>query len=91
MIPPINCPYNGLTATPCWRCTHHIADTDECTLNNRAHLQTSDNGTSYNTIASAPKSLEERMREYEKNRQELLQLSKEALVDLIIQSPTYFN
>lgn len=35
------------------------------------------------------KTYEERLRDYEKERQEYLQLSKEALVDLIIKRPDY--
>jgi uncharacterized protein YjiS (DUF1127 family) len=37
--------------------------------------------------AVSAQTYEERLRDYEKRRQELLQLSKEALVDLIIHRP----
>ena len=83
MISPINCPYKGLTAPPCWSCTHHIADTDQCAL---ACIVSQ---TAINA-ASHAQTYEERLRDYEKRRQELLQLSKEALVDLIIHRPTYY-
>ena len=87
MITPINCPYKGLTAPPCWTCANHIADTDECALNSIARTYVSHTGTSTNAFNA--RTYEERYRDYEKHRQELLQLSKEALVDLIIKPPTY--
>ena len=85
MIPPINCPYKALTAPPCWTCPHHIADTDQCALAGIVSQTAGHTGWT----ASAH-TYEERLRDYEKRRQELLQLSKEALVDLIIHRPTYY-
>lgn len=82
MIPPMNCPYKDLTAPPCWRCPHHIADIDQCDLCSVAHQ------ASAITAACHAQTYEERLRDYEKRRQELLQLSKEALVDLILHRPT---
>lgn len=81
-----NCSYKELTAPPCWRCNHHIPDIAGCDLNNIAY-KTGNNsaGTMY-----CAQSYEERLRDYEKKRQEYLQLSKEALVDLIIHKPTVF-
>ena len=85
MIPPFNCPYNGLTAPPCYGCAHHIADTGECGLENIASAA----GRRSNAT-TASQTYEERMRDYERRRQELLQLSKETLVDLIIHRPTFY-
>ena len=82
MIPPMNCPYKDLTAPPCWRCPHHIADIDQCDLCSVAHQ------ASAITTAYHAQTYEEKLRDYEKRRQELLQLSKEALVDLILHRPT---
>lgn len=83
MIQSEYCPYKGqLTAPPCFNCTHYLPDTGECMLN---HI---DKPTYYN--ASKPKSYEERYREYQERRNELLSLSKETLVDLILQQPTYY-
>ena len=82
MIPPMNCPYRGLTAPPCYTCSHHITDTDQCDLATARFVGTT------NTTWRAM-SYEERLRDYEKRRNELLQLSKEALVDLLIHRPIY--
>ena len=40
-------------------------------------------------VTSAP-TYEERIRQYEEDRRKLLELSKEALVDLILKRPTMF-
>ena len=85
MIPPIDCPYKGLSAPPCWTCSHYIADTDQCDMNNIARAT---DARSHATSCNA-QTFEDRLRDYEKRRQELLQLSKETLVDLIIHRPTY--
>lgn len=81
----INCPYQELTAKPCWHCSNHVPDTDECSLN---FLATRESNSSKFTGWNA-QSYEERLREYEKKRQELLQLSKETLVDLILHRPSF--
>lgn len=86
MIPPINCPYKALTAPPCWTCAHHLPDTDQCSLACITVQTTGHTGLN----ANAAQTYEERLRDYEKRRQELLQLSKENLVDLIIHRPTYY-
>ena len=75
-----NCTYSTLTVKPCRICPNHIPDIDGCSLNKSA-IQMS-------TELKA-KTYEERLRDYEKERQEYLQLSKEALVDLIIKRPDY--
>lgn len=85
MIPPTNCPYKELTAPPCWSCTHYIPDTDQCNLTCIVNHTAGNTGWSANA-----QTYEERLRDYEKRRQELLQLSKEALVDLLIHRPTYY-
>lgn len=86
MIPPNDCPYSGRTAPPCWSCTHHIADIDQCAL--ACIVSQTAEHTGLN--ANAAQTYEERLRDYEKRRQELLQLSKEALVDLILHRPTMY-
>lgn len=89
MIPPQNCPYKELSAAPCWNCPNHIADTNqcslECTLANITAITQSSTG-----FAANAQTYVERFRDYEKRREELLKLSKEALVDLIIKKPTYY-
>ena len=91
MIPPINCPYKNLTAPHCWSCKNYIPDTDECALASFASVQVGHTGTSNNKVAycAEHKTYEQRLNDYEKRRQELMQLSKEALVDLLIHRPTY--
>lgn len=83
MIPPSNCPYKGLTATPCWNCPQYIPDTDQCMLN-PFRVKTSA-ATQY-----VAQTYDERMHRYEEDRRKLLELSKEALVDLILHKPTMF-
>lgn len=87
MIPPSNCPYKGLTAPPCWSCPHHNADMDTCCLQLTARQNSI--GTAINAVTNTS-SYEERLRRYEEDRRRLLELSKEALVDLIIHRPTMF-
>ena len=86
MIPPLNCPYKGLTAPPCWSCPNYIADADECKL---SFLAVSVADKTSNETANNATSLtyEERLKDYERRRSELMQLSKETLVDLIIHKP----
>lgn len=87
MIAPSNCPYKELTAPPCWSCQWHNADMDTCSLNNVARHSAIESAQSAVTAAS---SYEDRLRRYEEDRRKLLELSKEALVDLIIHRPTMF-
>lgn len=77
------CPYKQLTAPPCWSCPNYIPDTDECALNRLT--VTSAGNTSY--AAKAP-TYEEKLKQYEQDREKLLELSKETLVDLILHRPT---
>ena len=86
MIPPSNCPYKGLSAPPCWSCQWHNADMDTCNL--QLTVRTASD-TALSAVTSS-QSYEERMRQYEIDRQKLLELSKEALVDLILHRPTLF-
>lgn len=86
MIPPSTCPYKELSAKPCWSCQWHNADMDTCNLQLNVYQ---------NSIASAINDAiglpyEDRLRRYEEDRRKLLELSKEALVDLILQKPTMF-
>ena len=85
MIPPIDCPYKELTAQPCWSCSRYIPDTNQC-----APTCISAQTAAFPTnIGWSAQSYEDRLRDYEKRRDELLKLSKEALVDLIIHRPSY--
>ena len=61
-----------------------ITDIDQCDLSSVAHQ------SSAITAVYHAQTYEERLRDYEKRRQELLQLSKEALVDLILHRPTLY-
>ena len=89
MTPPSNCPYKNLTAKPCWSCPHHMPDVDECTLNCVASVAVNNTGTALQAATSA-RSFEDRLRDYEEERRKLLELSKEALVDLIIHRPQMY-
>ena len=82
MTPPSNCPYNELTAKPCWNCPQYMPDINQCKLNPFAASKAA---TGY--VAST---YEERLRQYEEDRRKLLELSKESLVDLILKRPTMF-
>ena len=89
MIPPINCPYKNLTGPPCWSCRNYIPDTDSCKLNSLAvHGPKTNNPYSAATCYQQP-SYQERLKQYEEDRQKLLQLSKESLVDMILHRPEY--
>jgi uncharacterized protein YjiS (DUF1127 family) len=83
MIQPDNCPYKGLAM--CRRCPHYIIDTDQCGCLTAA-MNADTISTSYATHAS---SYEDRLRRYYDEREKLLELSKEALVDLIIHRPDF--
>ena len=84
MIPPDRCPYKNLTAPPCWRCNYHIADTDSCKLN---PFDSQSQAISYTASADSYHKLMER---YEQDRRKLMELSKEALVDLILKKPSWY-
>lgn len=85
MIPPNNCIYSGLTAAPCWGCPHYIQDTDDCKLKYLS-ISVSDH-TEINNPATGI-SYEEQMKRYKADREKLLELSKESLVDMILRKPT---
>ena len=88
MIQPINCPYKGVSISLCFACAHHIVDTDQCDL---ATLNAKSNTAADTTYtATASQTYKERLKDYEKRREELLQLSKDALVDLILKRPEYY-
>ena len=87
MIPPDNCPYKGLSAAPCWSCQWHNADIDSC--NYRLEITSSSAGTA--ATMAQPNSFSEKLRQYEEDRKKLLELPKEALVDLILHRPTQYG
>ena len=90
MIPPNNCPYKGLSAPPCWRCNHFIADTYDCKLKYYATIEVNHTGTQNVSVAFSAPTYEEKLRQYEEDRKKLLELSKEALVDLLLHKPEMF-
>ena len=85
MIPPINCPYKGLTAPPCWSCVNHMHETDDCWLNHFSVVSVNNTGKA----TDCDSTYEERIKRYENDRAKLLELSKESLVDLILKRPEY--
>ena len=101
MIPPSLCPYKCLTATPCWNCANYIAQTDQCTLasidirqaNNTGASRKEVNHSYYDYLGqhsnASSITYKEQQELYERRREELMQLSKETLVDLIINPPKY--
>lgn len=88
MIRPSNCPYNELTAAPCFRCPNYHADIDYCGLNNTAGAATRNTATDTMKAATEAQTYEKRINQYEHDRKKLLELSKESLVDLILHRPT---
>ena len=80
MIPPSNCPYKDLSAAPCWHCPEYEADIDECRL--KATLGYTLFDSNANVFSAS--SYEERLKRNEQDRAVLMNLSKEALVDLIL-------
>ena len=89
MIPPNDCPYSGLTAKPCWQCKNYRPEIDECILNYIA--SSAADTTAARVINTSVWGIyEERLRQYEEDRRKLLELSKEALVDLILHRPTMY-
>lgn len=84
MIQPDNCPYKGLNM--CSKCPHYIIDTDQCRCVTLAMMN---NVTLSSSNALCASSYEDKLRRYNEEREKLLKLSKEALVDLIIHRPDY--
>ena len=101
MIPPTLCPNRFLTAPPCWNCANYIAQTDQCALAGVVIHQANNTGASrkevnhsYYDYLGQPSNAssitwKEQQELYERRRQQLMQLSKETLVDLIINPPKY--
>ena len=90
MIPPTNCPYKEMTAPPCWNCPNYNADVDECSLSCLAVRTVNHTSNDAMNAAWQSETYEQRLHRYEHDRQQLLKLSKETLVDLIIKRPTMF-
>lgn len=78
MYEPDDCPYKGLNM--CQKCQRFNHDTAEC-------MSLTATSAANRTVAQT---YEERLSDYEKKRAKLLELSKEALVDLILQRPSYY-
>ena len=85
MYEPDNCPYKGLNM--CQNCSRFIHDTAECMSLTAASAA---NRTDTISTSFVAQTYEERLSDYEKKRAKLLHLSKEALVDLILQRPSYY-
>ena len=92
MIKPKNCKYPGLDV--CSRCPYYIPDTDSCggmvTASSAINDAESFSAVSALSASSSASSYEDRLKRYEEERNRLLQLSKEDLVDLIIHRPQYY-
>lgn len=77
-----NCPYEDMSEKPCWNCNWHNPDMNTCDL--FGNFNESVNHSSH-------QSYEDKLKKYEEERQKLLNLSKEKLVDLILKKATYFE
>lgn len=90
MIKPKNCPYKDIDV--CSKCQFYNFDTDACNgLVSVADVTNSNSPQDFSaSSASSASTYEERYNRYLEERQKLLQLSKEQLVDLIIHAPTMF-
>lgn len=82
MIPTKECVYYGIDRA-CSKCAFYNPDMDSC----GSMLTSTTSNESCSIIAS---SYEDRLKDYKEQRKKLLSLSKEQLVDLIIQKPSYF-
>ena len=85
MYEPDDCPYKGLNM--CQKCPRFIHDTAECMSLTASAAANRTDAISTSFVAQT---YEERLSDYEKKRAKLLELSKEALVDLILQRPSYY-
>ena len=82
---PDDCPYKGLNM--CQNCPRFIHDTAECMS---LTAESAANRTDTLSASFVAQTYEERLSDYEKKRAKLLELSKEALVDLILKRPSYY-
>ena len=87
MYEPDDCPYKGLNM--CQKCPRFIHDTAEC-MSLSLTAESAANRTDAISTSCVAQTYEERLSDYEKKRAKLLELSKEALVDLILQRPSYY-
>jgi hypothetical protein len=85
MYEPDDCPYKGLNM--CQKCPRFNHDTAECMSLTAASAA---NRTDVISTSFVAQTYEERLSDYEQKRAKLLKLSKEALVDLILEKPSYF-
>ena len=89
MYEPDDCPYKGLNM--CQKCPRFIHDTAECmSLTAASAAASATNRTDTISTSFVAQTYEERLSDYEKKRAKLLELSKEALVDLILPRPSYY-
>lgn len=84
MYEPDDCPYKGLNM--CQKCPRFIHDTAKC----MSTVASAENRTDAISTSFVAQTYEERLSDYEKKRAKLLELSKEALVDLILPRPSYY-
>ena len=84
MYEPDDCPYKGLNM--CQKCPRFNHDTAEC----MSTVSSASNRTDTVSASFVAQTYEERLSDYEKKRAKLLELSKEALVDLILPRPSYY-
>ena len=84
MYEPDDCPYKGLNM--CQKCSRFIPDTAECMTT----VASAANRTDTISTSFVAQTYEERLSDYEQKRAKLLELSKEALVGLILQRPSFY-
>lgn len=85
MIQPESCPYKGIR-NACWKCPSYNADMDICCNVTTAVVA----AAAANDAATSSSTYDDRLKDYQEQRERLLKLSKEQLVDLIIHVPTIY-
>ena len=83
MIQPENCPYKGIR-NACGKCPSYNADMDICCGSTTGVAA----ATAANSAVTSSSTYDDRLKDYQEQRERLLKLSKEQLVDLIIHEPT---
>lgn len=87
MIQSENCPYRGIR-NACCKCPSYNADMDICC--NITTAVVAGAAASIESSVSSASTYDDRLKDYQEQRERLLKLSKEQLVDLIIHEPTIY-
>lgn len=87
MINSEHCPYKGVTKRLCHNCANRLPDIDGCALDYRASAIGNAVIAETNAVTATAHSWEEQVADYNHNKEELLKLTKEELVDLILARP----